>query len=100
MTEKVTYEIRVIETDEGFRIELKGDKEELRQMIQGWMQPRFGPFGRPGRPPFQERHHHEDVEKFRRRGRHFFGQRGAGRGYDLGPWWDENPADDAETPSL
>jgi hypothetical protein len=53
MTEKVIQEIRFIETDDGFRIEAKGDKEQLKAMG-------FGPgmfsmgrgFGRKGR------HHH------------------------------------------
>ncbi len=42
--EKVINEIKVIETDDGFRIEIKGDKEVIRQMLHG-----FGagfPFGR------------------------------------------------------
>ena len=40
MTEKVIGEIRFIETDDGFRIEVKGDKERLRQI--GW-DPKSGP---------------------------------------------------------
>ena len=32
MTEKVIGEIRFIETDDGFRIEVKGDKEQMREM--------------------------------------------------------------------
>jgi hypothetical protein len=32
MAEKVIAEIRFIETDDGFRIETKGDKEHLRKM--------------------------------------------------------------------
>jgi hypothetical protein len=42
--EKVINEFRIIETDDGFRIEIKGDKEAIRQMLHG-----FGagfPFGR------------------------------------------------------
>lgn len=31
--EKIISEFKVIETDEGFRIELKGDKEAIRRMI-------------------------------------------------------------------
>jgi hypothetical protein len=45
--EKVISEFRVIETDDGFRIEIKGDKEAIRRMLSG-----FGPFGsfRAGAP--------------------------------------------------
>jgi hypothetical protein len=42
--EKIINEIKVIETDDGYRIEIKGDKEAIRQMLHG-----FGsgfPFGR------------------------------------------------------
>jgi hypothetical protein len=44
--EKVINEFKVIETDDGFRIEIKGDKEAIRRMLSG-----FGPrFWRaPGR---------------------------------------------------
>ena len=42
MAEKVIGEIRFIETDDGFRVEVKGDKERLRQM--GW-QPGMGAHG-------------------------------------------------------
>ncbi len=32
MTEKVIQEIRLIETDDGYRLEVKGDKEQLKKM--------------------------------------------------------------------
>jgi len=32
MAEKVIHEVRFIETDEGFRVEVKGDKERMREM--------------------------------------------------------------------
>lgn len=95
MNEEVTHEIRIIETEDGFRIELKGDKEELRRLIFdrggfAWGK-RFrrhvrGHWGR------HERHHHEDRQPRKRHGR-----RPHGRGrYDLGPWWDTDaPIDDA-----
>jgi hypothetical protein len=38
--EKVINEFRVIETDDGFRIEIKGDKEAIRHMLHS-----FGPHG-------------------------------------------------------
>jgi len=36
--EKVISEFKVIETDDGFRIEIKGNKEAIRRMLSG-----FGP---------------------------------------------------------
>lgn len=48
--EKVINEFRVIETDDGFRIEIKGDKEAIRRMLKGFGPGSFfgakGPFGR------------------------------------------------------
>lgn len=32
MADKVIHEVRFIETDDGFRIEVKGDKERIRKM--------------------------------------------------------------------
>ena len=45
--EKVLHEVRIIETEDGFRIEIKGDKERLKEMLShggpfGAMQGRFG----------------------------------------------------------
>lgn len=104
MNEKVTHEIRIIETEDGFRVELKGDKEELRRLMfgGGWGNLRqffgnfgFGPrgfnprgFGRPGFGHHQHGPNHEEREMPRHgRKRHH---------YDLGPWWDENtPSENA-----
>ena len=47
MTEKLLSEIRFIETDEGYRVEIKGDKEKLKQM--GFMHKGFRPGGLFGR---------------------------------------------------
>jgi hypothetical protein len=69
MSEKVIQSFEIIETDEGFRIEMKGDKEMLRQMLFQQGRPFFGgmPFGRGrgfgGHNPFghhgrHEHHHH------------------------------------------
>ncbi len=47
--DKVINEFKLIETDDGFRIEIKGDKEALRKMFSGVGKHRFGgklPFGR------------------------------------------------------
>ncbi len=72
MTEKVIHEIKIVETEDGFRIEIKGDKEAIRRMMQG-----FGagfPFGPGFRGPFGPG----------------FGQGFRGR---RGPWWEgEDPA--------
>ncbi|MFQ5612617.1 MAG: hypothetical protein ACE5H9_10845 [Anaerolineae bacterium] len=48
--EKVINEFKVVETDDGFRIEIKGDKEAIRRMlgIFGGKSP-FGPKGPFGR---------------------------------------------------
>jgi len=32
MSEKVLHEVRFVETDEGYRIDIKGDKEQLKKM--------------------------------------------------------------------
>ena len=65
MTDQVLYEIRYIETDDGYRVEIKGDKEKLKEM--GFMHKGFGPGKRFGR----------DL-KFRGRGH--------GHGYGPPPW--------------
>ncbi len=82
--EKVIHEVRVVETEDGYRIEIKGDKERLREMFSGkgmfsgfgFGGPfRHGPFGGHGGPfrhgPFG-------------RGRHGFPFGG-----HRGPWWYE-----------
>lgn len=47
--EEVIHEIKIVETDDGFRIEIKGDKERLRKMLEhmpfGMGMPFGGPFG-------------------------------------------------------
>ena len=48
--DKVISEFKVVETDDGFRIEIKGDKEAIRRMLSG-LGPcdsfrAKGPFGR------------------------------------------------------
>ena len=59
--ENVITEVRVVETDDGFRIEIKGDKEKLRPFFTGergfgarrWGQRHGhrGPWGMFGFPP-------------------------------------------------
>jgi hypothetical protein len=71
MGEKVIHEVRFVETDDGFRIEVKGDKDVLRYMGGPCMG--YGPgmgmgFGRGPRS-----------------GRHF--RRHARRWSGYAPWW-------------
>ncbi len=55
MAEKVIHEYRLIETDDGYRIEIKGDKEKIKKWLEGgprhrmrrWMGKGFGPYGPP-----------------------------------------------------
>lgn len=72
MAEKVIHEVRIVETDDGFRIEIKGDKERLREMGIGKGMFGFGRMG--GHGPFSHR-----------------GPRGFGFpwGHRHGPWWSE-----------
>jgi hypothetical protein len=87
MSEKVIHEVRVVETEDGFRIEIKGDKERLRAMGLGEGSFPFG-FGRMGHGPFS---HH---------GPRGFGFHG-GRHHGHGPWgrWGQNSwwSDEPET---
>jgi hypothetical protein len=78
MSEKVLSEIRFIETDEGYRVEIKGDKEKLKKM--GFMHRGFRP----------------DMF-FGKRRRWFWGR---GHGHGPPPWawdWDE-PTDEGASP--
>jgi len=80
--EKVIQELRVVETDDGFRIEIKGDKEALRSWLTG-----FGPWGRgrrrSGMPPFF------------RFGPRFWRHWAAW----CGPWWAEETGEESEPES-
>ena len=60
--EKIISEYKVIETDDGFRIEIKGDKETLHKMFVSGPRHFFrgrGPFGHrfPCGPGFGHRFH-------------------------------------------
>jgi hypothetical protein len=48
--EKIISEFKVVETEDGFRIEIKGDKEAIRRMLGGFSPKNFFrggmPFGR------------------------------------------------------
>ena len=74
MAEKVIHEVRFVETDDGFRIEIRGDKERMKQFGFG---PGLG-FGRHAR-----------------RARHRAWMWGWGCG--PAPWWVEE-ADEGDRP--
>lgn len=95
MSEKIISEVRVVETDDGFRIEVKGDKERLRAMGFGQEGFPFG-LGRMGHGPFS--HHGHGGFGFRG-GRHH-GQRW-GHGPWGHPWWSDEPESQGnrETPT-
>jgi hypothetical protein len=79
--EKVIQEFRIIETDDGFRIEIRGDKEQLREWVMSldprvWAERRM-PGGFPFGPPPWAR-----------------GGRGRGPFGWAGPWdWDDDEDD-------
>ena len=85
MSEKVIHEIRIVETEDGFRIEIKGDKERLLEMGIGKGMFPFG-FGRMGHGPFGSHHH-----GFRH------GPRGGGFPFGR-PWWTEDTEPREEGP--
>ena len=100
MEEKVINEVRFIETEDGFRIEVKGDKERMREMG-------FGPGMNMGFVPGM------GMGFGPRFGRRFWGYPGRygsgggwgwGRGYapPFGPWgwwWDAEPVPEDEPPA-
>ena len=57
MSEKVIYELRLIETEDGLRIEMKGDKERMRDFARGHGMRGFG--------------RHDGWKKWAQHGRHF-----------------------------
>ena len=82
MDEKVIHEVRLIETEDGFRIEVKGDKEYIRRMG-------FGPGLGLG------------AHFGWRFGRRMWGRRWRGYGPRFGPWgwwWDDEPEQHDEPP--
>ncbi len=103
MEEKVIREFQVIETEEGYRIEMKGDKEALRRMLFGGRGRGFGAFRppmppMPPEPPFPGEHFGQrHAQHHAQHGRHM-GEHGQSRwSYDLGPWWDEGASGDSGT---
>jgi hypothetical protein len=90
--EKIIQEFRIIETDDGFRIEIKGDKEELREFVmsldpRNWPRHKWGPWDGPWswQPKRGQR---------RRGGRFPFGP---GAFFGFGPWgWGDEEDDEGE----
>jgi hypothetical protein len=52
MMERIINEFRVIETDDGFRIEIKGDKEKIKSVLSGFGGHAHGRHGRKRRRAF------------------------------------------------
>jgi hypothetical protein len=85
MAEKVIHEVRVVETETGYRIEINGDKERMKEMFgkRGF----GGPWG----------HHGFGPAGFRGPWGHGFGRHFARhlRRHAWGPWgWDEEDEED------
>ena len=64
--ERIIGEFRLIETDDGYRLEVKGDKEAMRKAMADWRRRRRGMWGHPfapfGGPWHQHRHWHGCCE--------------------------------------
>ena len=85
MADKVIHEVRLVETEDGFRIEIKGDKERIRKF--------FSERGKHGGFPFGWAAHHGSGRGF---GCGPFGHFG-----HFGPWWQGGPEPDEEpTPKV
>ncbi len=78
--DKIIHEFKIIETDDGFRIEIKGDKERIREMGLFRMMKGFGRMkGGPGWPGHK-------GHRFQRRWRK----------YGFGPqFWSDQDTDEA-----
>lgn len=89
MADKVIHEFRFIETDDGFRIEFKGDKEKMRKMGFGPGMGRHfscgGIFGQGWNPGMHFWRHKKSKQ----------------RGPGFGPpwtWWDWDEEEESEPP--
>jgi len=69
MAEKLIHEYKLIETEDGYRIEIKGDKEQIKRWMEGggrhrgrgWRSRGYGPFGFPGMMFMKGHHGPEDF---------------------------------------
>ena len=84
--EKVINEFKVIETDDGFRIEIKGDKEAIREM--------WGNFGPRGFRGHKRKHGRDFGFGF---GPHFWAHFGGMCGHDV--WEDETEHKESAKPA-
>ena len=95
MAEKILHEVRFIETDDGFRIEVKGDKERMKELFESDMSTMPGMGFMPGM-------RHGPMKGFRRRARKAWRH---SPGFMMPPWmwcnmWEEEAEEDeAETPA-
>ncbi len=78
--DKVISEFRLVETEDGFRIEVKGDKEAMHKILRA-----AGHF---------RRHHH--GRRGRRHGGFPFPPSGFCWGWDAGGWWEEEEEPEEE----
>ena len=79
--EKIITEFKVIETDEGFRIDIKGDKDKIRSFMPG--------FGRRGCCSEGRGHGHGG-----RRGRRGWMGFNPMMWMNMPPWWDAEGYDE------
>jgi hypothetical protein len=96
MAEKVIHEVRFIETDDGFRIEVKGDKERLKEMGFGPGMMGFGHGMGFGPRMIFKRHRHGRHGHGHRRRRRF------GPGFGPWAWWNDwfEQSDEDETEEM
>ena len=84
MEDKVISEFKIVETEDGYRIEIKGDKEKIKKIFE-----HGGPRGFA--PRMHERRHHGGFGPFG-----FWGHGPWGHG----PWgWDEEDEGEPEQPA-
>lgn len=88
MTDQRIREVNIKETDDGYIIELKGDKDILQDLI--FSRRGFRGFGKRMRG--HERGHHRGPRQHKR---HRHG--GAHRRFDLGPWFEAKAPHDGST---
>jgi hypothetical protein len=90
MEEKVIHEVRVIETEDGYRIEIKGNKEQIKAFMErrGFFGKGMGPMGPGGSFGFMRRHHGPRGHHGHHGPKGPWGRGGPFRGF--GPWgWNE-----------
>ena len=83
MSDQRIREVNIKETDEGYIIELKGDKDALQDLI--FSRRGFRGFGRHMHSEHRGEHRHHRGPGHHKHQR----RRGPGRRFDLGPWFEE-----------